>query len=268
MFAPVAKLNTIRILIALAVNLGWEMHQFDVKNALLHGNLEEEVYMNIPPGVFLSHHKYILDLLQETGKLESKPVDTPIDPNLSSGEGKDSDQVDKSSCQRLIGRLIYLNHTCPDITFAVNMHLQTAYRVLAYLKTTTGQGILFKKGGNQSVEICTNADYAGSVIDCRSTLAYCTFVCGNLMTWRSKKQQVVARSSTEAGFRALAQGICELDRHFIKEKVETGDVDLIYVGTSEQVADIFTKGLTRPIFQRMVSKLGIENIHTQLEMGC
>ncbi|CAB1184505.1 unnamed protein product [Spirodela intermedia] len=235
-------------------------------------------------GVFLSQHKYILDLLQKTGNWK----------------GKDFDQVEKSSYRWLIKRLIYLNHTRPDITFAVNVlsqytndpreiHLQAAYRVLKYLKTTTGQGILFKKGGNQSVEIYTNPDYAGSVIDHRSTSGYCTFVCGNLVTWRSKKKQVVAQSGAEAKFRALAQGIREdlwirglLDelrvnqsnhmklfyRHFIKEKVETRDVDLIYVGTSEHVAGIFTKGLTRPVFQRLVSKLGMENIHTQLEKGC
>ncbi|CAA6659738.1 unnamed protein product [Spirodela intermedia] len=259
-------------------------------------------------GVFLSQHKYILDLLQKTGNWK----------------GKDFDQVEKSSYRWLIERLIYLNHTRPDITFAVNVlsqytndprkiHLQTAYRLLKYLKTTTGQGILFKKGGNQSVESYTNANYAGSVIDHRSTSGYCTFVCGNLVTWRSKKKQVVAQSGAEAKFRALAQGIredlwirglldelrvnqskhmklfcdnksaiaiarnpvqhdrtkhIEVDRHFIKEKVETRDVDLIYVGTSEHVAGIFTKGLTRPVFQRLVSKLGMENIHTQLEKGC
>ncbi|CAA6662191.1 unnamed protein product [Spirodela intermedia] len=92
-------------------------------------------------GIFLSQHKYILDLLQETGKLECKPADTPIDPDLSSGESKDSDQVDKSSYQ----------------------HLQ-------------------------------------------STSGYCTFVCGNLVTWRSTKQQVVAQSSAEAKFRDWPKG--------------------------------------------------------------
>ena len=56
----------------------------------------------------------------------------------------------------------------------------------------------------------TDADYAGSAIDRRSTTEYCTFLGGNLVTWRSKKQNVVARSSIEAEFRAMAQGICEL----------------------------------------------------------
>ncbi|CAA7390863.1 unnamed protein product [Spirodela intermedia] len=87
--------------------------EFDIKSL---GRLKYFLRIEVAysKGVFLSQHKYILDLLQETGKLECKPADTPIDPNLSLGEGKESDQVDKSSYQRLIGRLIYLNHTRPD----------------------------------------------------------------------------------------------------------------------------------------------------------
>lgn len=60
------------------------------------------------------------------------------------------------------------------------------------------------------METYTDADYAGYVSDRRSTSGYCTFLCGNLVAWKSKKQSVVARSSAEAEFRAMALGICEL----------------------------------------------------------
>ncbi|RDX97511.1 putative mitochondrial protein, partial [Mucuna pruriens] len=63
-----------------------------------------------------------------------------------------------------------------------------------------GKGLLFKKEGTLSMEIYTDADYAGSVMDRRSTSGYCMFLEGNLVTWRSKKQNVVARSSVEAEF--------------------------------------------------------------------
>ena len=89
-------------------------------------------------------------------------------------------------------------------------HLQDVNQILQYLKTTPGRGVLFKRSGNLSIGMYTDVDHAGSVIDRRSTSGYCMFLGGNLVTWRSKKQNVVAWSSVEAEFRAMAQGICEL----------------------------------------------------------
>ena len=90
------------------------------------------------------------------------------------------------------------------------VHLHVAYRVLQYLKGTPGKGILFKRNGGLILEAYTDADYAGSIIDKRSTFEYCTFLGGHLVMWRSKKQNVVSQSSTEAKFQAMAQGVCEL----------------------------------------------------------
>jgi len=67
-----------------------------------------------------------------------------------------------------------------------------------YLEGTPGRGMLFERNGNANLEAYTNADYTGSIVDRRSTTGYCTFLGGNLVTWRSKKQNVVARSSAEA----------------------------------------------------------------------
>ena len=87
-------------------------------------------------------------------------------------------------------------------------HLQAAYRVLHYLKGNPRKGILFRK--NDTLEAYIDVDYASSIVDRRLTTGYCTFLRGNLVTWRSKKQNVVARSSAESEFRAIAQGLCEL----------------------------------------------------------
>ena len=105
--------------------------------------------------------------------------------------------------QRLVGRLIYPSHTRPDIAYVVSVisqfmhspkeaHLQAAYRVLQYLKGALGKGILFKRNGGLVLEAYTNVDYAGSIVDIRSTSGYCTFLGGNLVIWTSKKQNVVA----------------------------------------------------------------------------
>ncbi|KAK2984412.1 hypothetical protein RJ640_009912 [Escallonia rubra] len=269
-------------------------------------------------GIFVSQQKYVLDLLEETGKLGCRPSDTPIEPNHRLAEFMEGEPTDKGMYQRLVGKLIYLSHTRPDIAYAVSVvsqfmqnpkdvHLHAVYQILQYLKGSPGRGILFRKGTNMELEAYTDADYAGSLTDRRSTSGYCTFLGGNLVTWRSKKQPVVARSSSEAEFRSMAQGICELlwlkiilndlkikletpmklycdnksainiahnpvqhdrtkhvevDRHFIKEKLESGLICTPYISTEGQLADILTKGLASSAFYRIVSKLGMENIYS------
>ena len=160
-------------------------------------------------GIFISQQKYIIDLLKETSKTACKPASTLIDPNLKLGNAEEDTAVDKEMYQRLVGRLIYLSHTRSNVAFA-EIHLQAALRIVQYLKGTPGRGILFERDGNANLEAYIDADYARSIVDRRSTTRYCTFLGGNLVTWWSKKQNVVARSSAEAKFRAMTQGICEL----------------------------------------------------------
>ena len=150
--------------------------------------------------------------------LGCRPVATPIEQNhhLSKDVGT---PVDKECYQRLVGRLIYISHTRPDIAFAVSVvsqfmhdprssHMNAVYRILRYLKSSPGKGLFYTKQGSIQVECYTDADWAGSLDDRRSTSGYCTFVGGNLIAWRSKKQSVVARSTAEAEFRAMAHGVC------------------------------------------------------------
>ena len=186
-------------------------------------------------------------------------------------------------------------------------HLQVVYRVLHYLKGNPGKGILFKKNNTLALEAYTDADYASSLMDQRSTTGYCTFLGGNLVTWRNKKQNVVARLSAESEFRHIAQGLCELlwlkiilddlrikwngpmklycdnkstiniahnsiqhdrtkhieiDRHFIKEKLEEGVVCMSNVPSEHQLANILTKGLNSSMFHDLVFKLGMEDIYS------
>ena len=150
-----------------------------------------------------------------------KPCDTPIEPGQKLDISEEEEGVDKGQYQRLVGKLIYLSHTRPDIAFAIsvisqfmhnpkNSHLQSAYRVLKYLKATPSKGILYRRNETLRLEGYIDADWAGAVLDKRSTSGYCTLLGGNLETWRSKKQTVVSRSSAESEFRSMALGICEL----------------------------------------------------------
>ena len=313
-FAPVAKMNTIRVLLSLAVNHSLPLFQMDVANAFLQGDLEEEVYMEVPPGFshqdnkvcklkkaiyglkqsprawyaklsstlldhdfkkcnsdsslfvkkqngkiiivlvyvddiiitgndlnlinqvrkflqtkfdikdlgklkyflgielkpacspkkVLSQRKYVLDLLQETGKLGAKPACSPIS---TSGGLQDDDEEfeDEQRYQRLVGRLIYLTITRPDISFAVGQvsqhmhkpkrkHWRASERILHYLKGSPVMGIWMKKNYSSQIMGYCDADWVGNSEDRRSTTGYCMFVGGNLVAWKSKKQHVVSRS--------------------------------------------------------------------------
>ena len=122
----------------------------------------------------------------------------PIEANhrLCSNDGK---PTDKERFQGLVRKLIYLSHTRPDIAFVVgvvsqfmhdtrSVHLEVVYLILRYLISVPRKGILFSNNGHLRVETFTDADWAGSADDRRSTSGYCTFIGGNLITWRSKKQ--------------------------------------------------------------------------------
>ncbi|CAL8150681.1 unnamed protein product [Prunus armeniaca] len=149
-------------------------------------------------GIFISERKYVLDLLVETGMLDYKPIDTPSEQNHKLGLYPDQVHTDKERYQRIVEKLIYLAHTRPDIAYAVSVvsqfmhfpsedHMSAVMRILRYLKVTPVEGLMFSKYGHTNVEGYTNADWAGSIIDRRSTSGYFTFVGGNLVIWRSKK---------------------------------------------------------------------------------
>jgi Reverse transcriptase (RNA-dependent DNA polymerase) len=143
-------------------------------------------------GLFLSQRKYILDLLKETGKLGAKPASTPMETNIKLGIEDGDTLSDIGQYQRMVGKLIYLTITRPDIAFAVSVisqfmhalrtsHLSAIDRILRYLKGTPGQGIWMKKNNSNNVVGFSDADWAGSY-DRKLTTGFCTFVGGNLVT--------------------------------------------------------------------------------------
>ncbi|KAM1173979.1 hypothetical protein ACFX2J_026400 [Malus domestica] len=171
-------------------------------------------------GFFLNQRKYVLDLLKEANMSDAKPVPTPLDVKLKlSLEGQPLPNI--SYYQRLVGKLIYLTITRPDITYAVSIvsqfmhsptmeHFNLVKRILRYLKGSVGRGIIMKNNASTQITGYCDADWVGNSIDRKSTTGYCTFVGGNLVSWKSKKQTVVARSSAEAEYRAMASTACEL----------------------------------------------------------
>lgn len=128
---------------------------------------------------------------------------------------------DPSVYQRLIGKLIYLTITRPDICFSVQLlsqfmqnptttHLQAAKRVLRYLLGTLSQGILLASSSAAKLTAYCDSDWAGCPTTRRSTSGYCIFLGQSPISWKAKKQSVVARSSAEAEYRSMALTTCEI----------------------------------------------------------
>ena len=194
--------------------------QFHTKDlGMLRYFLGVEV-MRSKHGILLSQRKYVIDLLSETVKLGAKPCSSPMARGLPlTREGELFE--DPERYRRLVGKLNYLTVTRPDIAHSVSVISQymsspitdnwaAVEHILCYLKGAPGRGILYSNHGHNRVECFTDADWVGSKEDRRSTSGYCVFVGGNLVSWKSKKQGVVSRSSAESEYRAMAQSVCEI----------------------------------------------------------
>ncbi|KAJ9542625.1 hypothetical protein OSB04_029131 [Centaurea solstitialis] len=172
-------------------------------------------------GLVLSQRKYTLDILKDSGKLGCKPSSFPIEHGLKLDKGENEPTVDASQYRRLIGRLLYLQATRPDITYSVNVlsqfvadprsnHLEAANRILRYLKATPGQGILLSRAGDLVLNAYCDADWLGCSYTRRSRTGYFLLLGGTPISWRTKKQSVVSRSSAEAEYRAMASTVSEV----------------------------------------------------------
>ncbi|RVW32997.1 Retrovirus-related Pol polyprotein from transposon RE2 [Vitis vinifera] len=280
-FAPVAKINTVRVLLYLAANLDWPLQQFDVKNAFLHGELSEEVYMDLPPGCMVSEkqcqkvcklkkslyglkqsprawfgrftksmrafsyrqsnsdhtlflkkqHGNITALIvyvddMETGMSGCQPVNTPIEESPKLCVEPNQVSTDKGKYQRLVGRLMYLTHTRPDLAYALSV-------VSQYMHNPGEQHM------NAVMHILR-----------RSTSGYFTFLGGNLVTWKSylSRQPIrlfcdnkVACDIAHNPVQHDCTKHVEVDRFFIKEKLDDKIVELPKIRSEDQLADILTK---------------------------
>ncbi|KAA0046732.1 putative mitochondrial protein [Cucumis melo var. makuwa] len=170
----------------------------DVKNVFLNGTLSEEVYMKPPPNTSPPHKtgisyqaKYASDLLVRSRITNSNTASTPLDPNVHLTPYDGVPLEDFMAIPRTI-------------------HFTVVLRILRYIKGTLGHGLQFSSQSSLILSGYSDADWAGGPIDRRSTTGYCFYLVDSLISWRSKKQSVVSRSSTKSEYCTLADATVEL----------------------------------------------------------
>lgn len=172
-------------------------------------------------GLFLSQSRYAQDILDRAKMNDCNSVQTPVDTagKLSAESGDLLD--DPTSYRSLAGALQYLTFTRPDISYAVQQvcmymhaprtpHFLALKRILRYVKGTIDLGILMQPSRQSTLVAYTDADWAGCPDTRRSTSGYCVFFGDNLLSWSSKRQTVVSRSSAEAEYRGIANVVSEI----------------------------------------------------------
>ncbi|GJW44680.1 putative ribonuclease H-like domain-containing protein [Tanacetum coccineum] len=302
-FAPVARIEAIRLFLAFASFMGFIVYQMDVKSAFLYGTIDEEVYVSQPPGfvdpdhpkkvykvvkalyglhqaprawyatlstfleehgyrrddiifgstrkswcdefealmkgrfqmssmgelifflglqvkqktdgIFISQDKYVADMLKKFNLASVKTAITPMETKMALTKDEEADDVDVHLYRSMIGSLMYLTASRPDIMFAVcvcsrfqvtpkTSHLNAVKRIFKYLKGKPNLGLWYPRESSFDLEAFSDSDYAGANLDRKSTTGGCQFLGSRLISWQCKKQTIVATSTTEAEYVAAA----------------------------------------------------------------
>nr|GEV06138.1 uncharacterized mitochondrial protein AtMg00810-like [Tanacetum cinerariifolium] len=204
-FALVARLKAIRIFLTFSAHINMVVYQMDVKTAFLNGNLRGE-------------SKYALESLKKYGFESCDPVDTPMVEKSKLDEDKEGKAIDLSHYHGMIGTLLYLTTSRPDLQFSICMcaryqarptekHLHAVERIIQYLRGTVNRGLWYQKDSLIALTAFADADHAGCQDTRRSTYGSLQFLRDRLISWSSKSQKSAAISSMKAEYIALS-GCC------------------------------------------------------------
>lgn len=171
-------------------------------------------------GIFICQRKYVAELIERFGMQNYNFVCNPIVPGQKVGRDEAGVKVDSTLYKQMVGSLMYLTATRPDLMFVVSLisrfmanptelHFGTAKRIMRYVKGTLEFGIWYQREGKSELLGYTDSDYAGDVDDSRSTSGYVFLMSGGAVAWSSRKQPIVTLSTTEAEYVAAATCACQ-----------------------------------------------------------
>jgi hypothetical protein len=263
-------------------------------------------------GTFISQTKYIQYKLKKFGMKDGKPIKTPMGINGHLDLDTGGKSVDQKVYWSMIGSLLYLCASRPNIILSVCMcarfqvdpkevHLRVVKRIMRYLVCTPNFGLWYPKGSTFDLIGYSDDDWVGCKIDRKSISGTCQFLGRSLVSWASKKQNSVALSTAEAEY--IAAGHCcvqllwmrqtlryygyklskvhvlcdnesairmadnpvehsrtkhiDIRYHFLRDHQQRGDIEIAYVNTKNQLADIFTKPLDEKTFSQLRNELNI-----------
>ena len=170
-------------------------------------------------GMFLSQRKYAMEILERAHMVNCNSSRTPVDTESKLGD--DGDPVSDPKLYRSLAvSLQYLTFTRPDICYAVQQvclymhdprepHFNALKRILRYVRGTLDYGLQLFSSSTSSLVAYSDADWAGFPTTRRSTSGYCVFLGNNLLSWSSKRQPTLSRSSAEAEYRGVANAVAE-----------------------------------------------------------
>ncbi|GKD23671.1 hypothetical protein Tco_1225374 [Tanacetum coccineum] len=271
----------------------------DVKSAFLYGKIEEEIYVCQPlgfkdpdfpdrmssmgeltfflglqvkqkeDGIFIIQDKYVTEILKKFGFIDVKTASTPMETHKPLFKDAYGEDVDEHLYRSMIGSLMYLTSSRPNIMFAVCAcarfqvnpkisHLHVVKRIFRYLKGQPKLGLWYPKDPPFDLVAFADSDFAGASLDRKSTTGCCQFLGCRLILWQCKKQTVVANSTTETEYIAASNCLknpffhsktkhIEIRHHFIRDLNEKNLIQMIKIHIDQNVADLLTKAFDRII---------------------
>ncbi|GJR31146.1 retrovirus-related pol polyprotein from transposon TNT 1-94 [Tanacetum coccineum] len=262
---------------------------------IIFASTDPKAFSQSPGGIFINQLKYALEILTKYGMDTSDLVDTPMVDRSNLDEDPFGIPVYQTRFRGMVGSLMYLTASRPDLVFIVCMcarsvtqhprlkpavmhsTLEAIKWVFRYLQGTINWGLWYPKETAMALTAYADANHAGYQDTRRSTSGSAQFLGDKLVSWSSKNQKSTA-ISTQRLIYALAMLVLlcsdtlyehswskhiDIRHHFIREQVENGMVELYFVTMDYQLADIFTKALPRERFEFLLSRLGMKSMSSK-----